>query len=58
MCVINFFVVFFSVLQFLANYGWYLVGAAIASIYLLQKLRPKLESWKQAREDAEYHKGM
>ncbi|CAH0730488.1 unnamed protein product, partial [Brenthis ino] len=43
-------------LQFLANYGWYLVGAAVASVYLLQKLKPKVDTWKQAREDAEYHK--
>ncbi|XP_045457127.1 selenoprotein S B-like [Melitaea cinxia] len=44
------------VFQFFANYGWYMLGAAGVSIYLIQKLKPKYESWKQAREDAEYHK--
>ncbi|XP_041989215.1 uncharacterized protein LOC121740542 [Aricia agestis] len=44
------------VLQFLADYGWYLIGAGAALVYLAHKLRPKYEQWKQAREDAEYHK--
>ncbi|XP_075989483.1 selenoprotein S-like [Anticarsia gemmatalis] len=42
--------------QFLASYGWYMVGAGALSIYLAQKLKPKINAWKQAREDAEYHK--
>ncbi|XP_047542196.1 selenoprotein S-like [Vanessa atalanta] len=47
---------FTFVFQLLANYGWYLLGATGASVYLIHKLKPKYESWKQAREDAEYHK--
>ncbi|CAH2987479.1 unnamed protein product [Chilo suppressalis] len=44
------------VLQFVATNGWYIVGAAAALLYLGNKLRPRYEQWKQAREDAEYHK--
>ncbi|XP_052750769.1 uncharacterized protein LOC128200672 [Galleria mellonella] len=44
------------VLQFLATYGWFLVGAAAAALYLYRRLRPRLDEWRQAREDAEYHK--
>ncbi|CAG4957299.1 unnamed protein product [Parnassius apollo] len=44
------------VLQFLASYGWYLVGATAAVLYLMHKLRPHLDQWRQAKEDAEYHK--
>ncbi|CAH2062055.1 unnamed protein product, partial [Iphiclides podalirius] len=44
------------VLHFLASYGWYLVGGAAAILYLMYKLRPSYERWRQAREDAEYHK--
>ncbi|KAJ0170092.1 hypothetical protein K1T71_014698 [Dendrolimus kikuchii] len=43
-------------LEFLAAYGWYVVGLAVLSMYILNKLRPSLDKWKQAREDAEYHK--
>ncbi|KAM3955801.1 uncharacterized protein ACR2FA_010278 [Aphomia sociella] len=44
------------VLQFVATYGWFILGASVAALYLYQKFRPKLEKWRQAREDAEYHK--
>lgn len=44
------------VFQFLASYGWYLVGGAAVILYVLHKLRPTLDAWRQAREDAEYHK--
>ncbi|CAG9789746.1 unnamed protein product [Diatraea saccharalis] len=44
------------VLQFLASYGWYIIGASAALLYVCHKLRPRYEQWKQAREDAEYHK--
>lgn len=46
-----------AALQFLAAYGWYLVAAGAASAYALHKLRPRYIKWKEAREDAEYHKG-
>uniref|UniRef100_A0A2A4JD79 Selenoprotein S n=1 Tax=Heliothis virescens TaxID=7102 RepID=A0A2A4JD79_HELVI len=44
------------VLQFLATYGWALVGGAAALLYALHKLRPHYHKWQQAREDAVYHK--
>ncbi|CAG9106573.1 unnamed protein product [Plutella xylostella] len=44
------------VFQFLASYGWYLVGASALGFYAASKLKPKIDAWKQAREDAEYHK--
>ncbi|XP_014366413.2 uncharacterized protein LOC106717192 [Papilio machaon] len=44
------------VLQFLASYGWYLVGASAAVLYAAHKLSPRIERWRQAREDAAYHK--
>ncbi|XP_013183149.2 selenoprotein S A [Amyelois transitella] len=44
------------VLQFLASYGWYLVGGAAALLYIVHRLRPKVKEWQEAREDAAYHK--
>nr|XP_049707973.1 uncharacterized protein LOC110382203 [Helicoverpa armigera] len=44
------------VLQFLASYGWVLVGCAAVLLYALHKLRPLYDKWQQAREDAVYHK--
>ncbi|XP_059055048.1 selenoprotein S-like [Achroia grisella] len=44
------------VLQLLATYGWFMLGAAAAGLYLYQRFRPRLQKWQQAREDAEYHK--
>ncbi|XP_034837997.1 selenoprotein S-like [Maniola hyperantus] len=44
------------VLGFLASYGWYVAGAGAAAVYLAQRLRPSLARWRQAREDAAYHK--
>ncbi|KAI5634299.1 selenoprotein S (SelS) domain-containing protein [Phthorimaea operculella] len=41
---------------YLQGYGWYLLGALIASLYLYHKLRPLYYRWRQAREDAAYHK--
>ncbi|XP_045782169.1 selenoprotein S-like [Maniola jurtina] len=47
---------FTLVLGFLASYGWYLVAAGAAAVYLAQKLQPTLKRWQEAREDAAYHK--
>ncbi|XP_037298904.1 selenoprotein S isoform X2 [Manduca sexta] len=44
------------VLQFLATYGWYVVGATAAALYLLNKLKKRYAAYRQAKEDAEYHK--
>ncbi|CAB3245429.1 unnamed protein product [Arctia plantaginis] len=44
------------VFQFLASYGWFIVGGAAVTLYFLNKLRPTFDKWKQAREDAVYHK--
>ncbi|KAJ8703845.1 hypothetical protein PYW07_013139 [Mythimna separata] len=43
-------------LQFVASYGWFLVGGAAVTLYAAHRLRPALAKWQQAREDAEYHK--
>ncbi|KAJ2938629.1 hypothetical protein O0L34_g11957 [Tuta absoluta] len=44
------------VLEFLASYGWFMVGAAAAALYATHKLKPVYQRWKEAREDAAYHK--
>ncbi|KAL4711379.1 hypothetical protein ACJJTC_019220 [Scirpophaga incertulas] len=44
------------VLEFLATYGWYLVGVGVALAYAIHKAQPTFNRWKEAREDAEYHK--
>ncbi|XP_013144130.1 PREDICTED: uncharacterized protein LOC106107697 [Papilio polytes] len=44
------------VLQFLASYGWYLVGVSATALYAAHKFIPRIERWRQHREDAAYHK--
>ncbi|XP_068626041.1 selenoprotein S-like [Battus philenor] len=44
------------VLQLLASYGWPLVGVGAVLLYLVHKLRPHYQRWRQDLEDAEYHK--
>ncbi|GBP10064.1 hypothetical protein EVAR_77499_1 [Eumeta japonica] len=40
----------------LAAYGWYALGGVIAFLCAASYLRPVLDKWRQAREDAAYHK--
>ncbi|XP_063632288.1 selenoprotein S B-like [Cydia splendana] len=42
--------------NFLINYGWQCLGGLIIAVIIWNWLQPKIEAWKQAREDAAYHK--
>ncbi|XP_026743906.1 uncharacterized protein LOC113505434 isoform X2 [Trichoplusia ni] len=44
------------VLQFLASYGWLVVGAGALLLYVAQRLRPGIQRRRDAREEAEHHR--
>nr|XP_053623128.1 uncharacterized protein LOC128682462 isoform X2 [Plodia interpunctella] len=43
-------------LQFLASYGWFMLGSAAAMFYFLRLIRPRMKQWQEARDEAAFKK--
>ncbi|XP_026333631.1 uncharacterized protein LOC113240515 [Hyposmocoma kahamanoa] len=44
------------VLHFLASYGWMILATTGLLLFILHKMKPRYYRWKEAQEDAAYHK--